>query len=94
MNYLSNVYLLGLIAFFPILLSGVLLVGLRISAKYVMPVVYFITSLIAYFFEMSFNRILASTFQGLIITIGILWIIFGAIMLLNTPKIFWRYKRN
>ena len=50
MNYLSNVYLLGLIAFFPILLSGVLLVGLRISAKYVMPVVYFITSLIAYFF--------------------------------------------
>ena len=38
-----------------------------------------------FFWEMSFNRIL-STFQGLIITIGILWIIFGAIMLLNTLK--------
>jgi lactate permease len=35
---------------------------------------------------MSFNRILASTFQGLGITFGLLWIIFGAILLLNTLK--------
>ena len=35
---------------------------------------------------MSFNRILASTLQGLVITIGVLWIIFGAILLLNTLK--------
>ena len=35
---------------------------------------------------MSVSRILASTIQGLIITVGILWIIFGAIVLLNTLK--------
>jgi len=33
---------------------------------------------------MSFNRIVASSIQGLMITIAVLWIIFGAIMLLNT----------
>ena len=46
-----------------------------------------ITFIIAYFYwGMTFNRILASTLQGLIITISILWIIFGALMLLNTLK--------
>ena len=39
-----------------------------------------------FFWGMSFNRILASSFQGLIITSSILWIIFGAIFLLNTLK--------
>ena len=34
----------------------------------------------------SAKRILASSFQGLIITGSILWIIFGAILLLNTLK--------
>ena len=71
----------------PILLSGILLVGFRISAKIIMPIIYVITFIIAYYFwGMTFNRILASTLQGLIITISILWIIFGALMLLNTLK--------
>ena len=35
---------------------------------------------------MTEKRILASTLQGLIITFNILWIIFGAILLLNTLK--------
>ena len=34
----------------------------------------------------SLNRILASSIQGFVITIGILWIIFGAILLLNTLR--------
>jgi lactate permease len=34
----------------------------------------------------TFNRIAASTLQGLVLTAGLLWIIFGAIMLLNTLK--------
>src|SRR5690606_36498376 len=34
----------------------------------------------------SFNRVLASTLQGLVVTVGVLWIIFGAILLLNTLK--------
>jgi len=69
----------------PILLSGILLVGFKISAKIIMPIIYVITFIIGYYFwGMTFNRILASTFQGLVITVSILWIIFGAIMLLNT----------
>ncbi|GAA3906470.1 L-lactate permease [Halomonas cibimaris] len=35
---------------------------------------------------MTLSRIAASTLQGLILTISILWIIFGAILLLNTLK--------
>ncbi|MBS91835.1 MAG: lactate permease [Rickettsiales bacterium] len=78
---------LAFLAFIPILLAGILLIGFRITAKIAMPLVYFVTCLIAYFFwGVSSTRILASTFQGLIITASILWIIFGAIMLLNTLK--------
>ena len=77
----------SLLAFLPILLSGIFLVGFRISAKLAMPIVFLFTCSITYFFwGVSFQRILASTFQGLIITVSILWIIFGAIMLLNTLK--------
>ncbi len=79
--------LLAWLAFAPIFFAGILLVGFRVAAKYAMPIVFILTSLIAYFFwGVSDLRILASTFQGLIITAGILWIIFGAIMLLNTLK--------
>ena len=79
--------LLAVLAFFPILLAAVLLVGLRWPAKRAMPLVFVTTAAIAlYFWEMSFNRVLASTLQGLVITAGVLWIIFGAILLLNTLK--------
>lgn len=79
--------LLAILAFSPILLAAVLLVGLRWPAKRAMPLVFFTTAAIAlYFWEMSFNRVLASTLQGLVITAGVLWIIFGAILLLNTLK--------
>lgn len=78
---------LAFLAFSPILLAAILLVGLRWPAKRAMPVVYLLTAGIALFaWDVSFNRVLASTLQGLIITIGVLWIIFGAILLLNTLK--------
>ena len=79
--------ILALLAFSPILLAAILLVGLRWPAKRAMPLVYLLTASIGlYAWDMSFNRILASTVQGLIITLGVLWIIFGAILLLNTLK--------
>ncbi len=82
-----NNTLLALLAFTPLVLAGVLLIGLRMPAKTAMPVVYVVTALIALFaWDMSFNRVLASTLQGLILTVSILWIIFGAILLLNTLK--------
>ncbi len=79
--------ILALLAFSPILLAAILLVGLRWPAKRAMPLVYLLTAGIGLFaWEMSLNRVLASTVQGLIITLGVLWIIFGAILLLNTLK--------
>ncbi|MBS9402735.1 L-lactate permease [Halomonas sp. TRM85114] len=78
---------LALLAFVPLLLAGVLLIGFRMAAKVAMPVVFVVTAIIALLaWEMSFSRVLASTFQGLILTVSILWIIFGAILLLNTLK--------
>lgn len=80
----------GLFAFFafvPILLAGILLIGLRWPASRAMPLVYLASVGIALFaWDMSFNRVLASSLQGLVVTVGLLWIIFGAILLLNTLK--------
>ncbi|HLV76625.1 MAG TPA: L-lactate permease [Marinobacter sp.] len=79
--------LLALLAFAPILLAGILLLGLRWPARTAMPVVFVATAVIAHLaWDVTLNRILASTLQGLVITIGVLWIIFGAILLLNTLK--------
>ncbi|MBD3813913.1 MAG: L-lactate permease, partial [Betaproteobacteria bacterium] len=79
--------MLALFAFSPILLAAVLLIGLRWPAKRAMPLVYLVTAAVGLFaWDMSLNRVLASTLQGLLITLGLLWIIFGAILLLNTLK--------
>ncbi len=79
--------LLALFAFTPILLAAIMLIGLRWPASRAMPLVYLFTAAIGLFvWDMSFNRIIASTLQGLVITLGLLWIIFGAILLLNTLK--------
>ena len=81
---------IGLQAFcaaLPIIVAAILLVGLRLPAKKAMPIVYLVTTAVAlYVWEVSFNRVLASTIQGLLITVAVLWIIFGAILLLNTLK--------
>lgn len=77
----------ALLAFTPIGLSGILLVGLGWPAKRAMPIVYIVTALIALLaWGVSFNRIAAATLEGLIITVQVLWIIFGALLLLNTLK--------
>lgn len=82
-----NQTVLSLLAFLPLVLAGVLLLGFRWPAKFAMPVVYVVTALVGLWaWDMSFNRVLASTLQGLILTGSILWIIFGAILLLNTLK--------
>ena len=71
----------------PILVAAVLLVGFRLPAKKAMPIVYIVTTVVAiYVWDVTFNRVLASTLQGLLITVAVLWIIFGAILLLNTLK--------
>jgi len=82
-----NQTLLSLLAFAPLVLAAILLVGLNWPARRAMPVVFIVTALIGLFaWDMTFNRVLASTLQGLVLTGAILWIIFGAILLLNTLK--------
>ncbi|WP_136248270.1 L-lactate permease [Halomonas borealis] len=79
--------LLALLAFTPLLLAGVLLIGLRMAARIAMPIVFAVTAVIALLvWDMTATRVLASTLQGLMLTVAILWIIFGAILLLNTLK--------
>src|SRR5690554_5168644 len=79
--------ILALLAFTPLVLAGVLLIGFRVAAKMAMPVVFLVTVIIAITaWDMSFARVMASTIQGLIQSAGLLWIIFGAILLLNTLK--------
>src|SRR5690625_340623 len=79
-----SLFTLALLAFLPILLAGILLVGFRVSAKKTMPVVLIVTAAIAYFiWDLSVLHIIASTIEGLFITFDILYIIFGAILLLN-----------
>ncbi|TNE83166.1 MAG: L-lactate permease, partial [Gammaproteobacteria bacterium] len=59
--------MLAFLAFTPILLAGILLLGLRWPARRAMPLVFVITALIAYTgWDMSVNRILASSLQGLV----------------------------
>lgn len=79
--------LLALLAFSPIVVAAILLVGLNWPAKKAMPVAFALTVAIALFsWDMSGTRVLASVFQGFGITVSVLWIVFGAIFLLNTLK--------
>jgi len=80
-----NIAVLGVLALLPIITSGILLLGLQWPAKRAMPVVLIITAILALFvWDMSTTRVLASLLQGTVITVSVLWIVFGAILLLNT----------
>ncbi|WP_447928065.1 L-lactate permease [Vreelandella sp. EE27] len=82
-----NDTILALLAFLPLLLAGILLIGFKIPARIAMPIVFLTAAIIGLTaWDMTFNRVAASTLQGLIQTAGLLWIIFGAILLLNTLK--------
>jgi len=75
----------ALIAFLPILTAAVLLIGFRLPAAKAIPVALVLTIVLAIgIWDMSPLRVVASGLQGLIISLQLLWIIFGAILLLNT----------
>lgn len=68
----------------PIVLTAILLVGLRWPARRTMPVVYaFVVVMALLAWQVPVTRIAAATIQGLFITFDILVILFGAILLLN-----------
>ncbi|WDZ92010.1 L-lactate permease [Nocardiopsis sp. HUAS JQ3] len=82
---MDNLALLSLLALAPIVLVGVLLVGFRLPAMYAMPAGYVVVVAVAVlFWRTDWVAIAASTVQGLILAIGLLYIIFGALLLLST----------
>ncbi len=79
--------LLAFLAVVPILTAAILLVGLRMPAKRAMPISFLVTIGIAFsVWDIAIIDIIASTIQGLFITFDILYIVFGAIVLLNLLK--------
>ncbi|WP_344308702.1 L-lactate permease [Brevibacterium samyangense] len=82
---MDNLAVAAFVAVFPILVAGVLLIGFRMPAKYAMPIGLVVAALTAHFFwQIGWVTIGASVVQGLLVAIGLLWIVFGALLLLAT----------
>ncbi|OLT24674.1 hypothetical protein BJF82_13200 [Kytococcus sp. CUA-901] len=82
---MDNLAVLSLLAIAPIAVVGVLLAGLRWPAKLAMPVGYAVTVVIALVvWQMRPTAVVAATLEGLIIAVTLLYIVFGALLLLAT----------
>ncbi len=80
-----NIILLSLLSFLPILVVAIFLVGLRWPASRAMPLAYVTAAGLGLFvWQLSFNQVAAATVKGVIVASTLLYIIFGAILLLNT----------
>jgi len=78
----------SLLALAPILLAFVLLVVANRPATQAMPMAYLLTVLLALgIWQVPFLQVLASTIEGLVTTLEILYIVFGAILLLKILQI-------
>lgn len=76
---------LSFLALLPIAVVGVLLVGLRWPASRTMPWSYVTAVLLAaWVWKSPWWQIAAATVNGLVVAVSLLYIIFGAILLLNT----------
>ncbi len=81
---------LSFLAILPILVVAVMLVYFRIPARTTMPVGFLLTGVVAFYgWGFSFTTLIASSIQGLFITFDILYIIFGAILLLTLLNVGW-----
>ncbi len=79
--------LLATIALLPILLALVLMVGLRWPATRAMPLAWLVTALAAVFvWKMPVGFVFASTLNGFGSALGVLIIVFGAILILYTLR--------
>ena len=79
-----NLTLLSFLALLPILVAAVMLVVFRLSARIAMPTGFLLTTFVAYItWDLPLTNIAASCIQGMFITFDILYIIFGAILLLT-----------
>lgn len=82
---MDNLFVLSLLALTPIILAGILLAGFRWPAKYAMPVAYVVAVVIGWLvWEMQPRVLAAATIEGLIVAATLLYIVFGALLLLAT----------
>ncbi len=78
---------LAFLALLPILAAAIMLVGFRWPARVAMPISFLLAAGVALWgWQYSLVDVIASSIQGLFITFDILYIIFGAILLLNLLK--------
>lgn len=77
--------MLAILSLLPILSVAVFLVMLRWPASRAMPISYLVAVVLALFvWQLPFVRVLAASINGLVDAIELIFIIFGAILLLNT----------
>ncbi|MCB1669602.1 MAG: L-lactate permease [Gammaproteobacteria bacterium] len=82
-----NTGLLALLSVLPIISVAIFLVVLRWPASRAMPIAYIVAALLSLLvWQVSFAQVLAATINGLIVAASLIFIIFGAILLLNTLK--------
>ncbi|MDR2142013.1 MAG: L-lactate permease [Deltaproteobacteria bacterium] len=76
---------LALLAFIPILLALILMVGFRMGAMKAMPIAWLACAFIASFaWDLPTQYIAALSIQGAISAVGVLIIVFGALLILHT----------
>ncbi|ERG66029.1 L-lactate permease [Exiguobacterium chiriqhucha] len=74
-------------ALMPIVAVLILLVIMRLPASVAMPLSLVLTAGLAFFvWQLDATRIMAATLQGLVIAITTVWIVYGAIGMMNTMK--------
>jgi len=79
--------LLAFLAFLPILVAMILLLGLGWGARQSMPVGYVVAVIVGLaVWKMNLTTVIAASIEGVWIAATLLWIIFGALLLLNTLK--------
>nr|WP_157323406.1 L-lactate permease [Nesterenkonia alkaliphila] len=79
---------LSLLAIAPILIAGILLAGFRWPAKFAMPISYVAALVIAWgAWEMQPTALAAASLEGLIVAGTLLYIVFGALLLLSTVTV-------
>lgn len=81
----TSVAFLALLAIIPILVALILMVGMRWPATRAMPCAWLACAICAILgWNMDITRVIALSIQGVIIAIGVLIIVFGAILILYT----------
>ncbi|ALX49968.1 L-lactate permease [Lentibacillus amyloliquefaciens] len=77
--------ILAFLALLPIIAVAVFLVGLKWPASKAMPISFIVAVLLALFvWDVAFPQVAAASVNGLVVAVTLLFIIFGAILLLNT----------